>query len=111
MLLLSRTHRASEYPNCSASATAPATPNSQHGGFLDSVRTNLGIGFLAATSACRALAARGAPRERHKDEYWVAESGATENMTQDSSHLEDYTLAPPGDEVESAGGVFLPVAG
>ena len=31
-------------------------------------------------------------------------------MTQDLSHLEDYTPAPPGDEVESAGGVFLPVA-
>ena len=38
------------------------------------------------------------------------DSGATENMTQDSSRLEDYTPAPPGDEVESAGGVFLPVA-
>ena len=32
-------------------------------------------------------------------------------MTQGSSNLEDYTLPPPGDEVESAGGVFLPVAG
>ena len=33
-------------------------------------------------------------------------------MTQDSSNLEDYTPASPGDEVESAGGgVFLPVAG
>ena len=40
----------------------------------------------------------------------MADSGATENTTQDSSHLEDYTPAPPGDEVESAGGVFLPVA-
>ena len=32
-------------------------------------------------------------------------------MTQHSSNLKDYTPAPPGDEVESAGGVFLPVAG
>ena len=32
-------------------------------------------------------------------------------MTQDSPHLKDYTPAPSGDEVESAGGVFLPGAG
>ena len=32
-------------------------------------------------------------------------------MTQDSSNLEDYTPAPPGNDVESAGGVFLPVEG
>ena len=32
-------------------------------------------------------------------------------MTQDSSHLEDCTPAPPGDEIESAGGVFVPLAG
>ena len=32
-------------------------------------------------------------------------------MNQDSSHLEDYTPPAPGDEVESAGGCFLPVAG
>ena len=43
--------------------------------------------------------------------YWVADSGATKNMTQDSVNLEDYTPAPSGDEVESAGRVFLPVAG
>ena len=59
-----KSHRASECPNCSASTTAPATPNSQHGGFLGSVRTNLGSGLLVATSARPALAARGAPRER-----------------------------------------------
>ena len=41
----------------------------------------------------------------------MADSSATENRTQDSSHLEDYTSPPPGDEVESAGGVFLSVAG
>ena len=41
----------------------------------------------------------------------MADSGATENMTQDSSHLQDYTPAPPGDEVESAGGVLLLIAG
>ena len=58
-------HRASECPNRSASTTAPATPNSQHGGYLGSVRTNLGSGLLVATSARPALAARGAPRERH----------------------------------------------
>ena len=57
------------------------------------------------------MAARGAPREKHDDEYWVADSGATESMTQDSFHLEDYTPPPPGDEVQSAGGVSLPVAG
>ena len=71
----------------------------------------LGAGLLVATSARPALVVRGAPLERHEDEYWVADSGATENMTQDSSNLEDYTPASPGDEVESAGGVFLPVAG
>ena len=90
---------------------APATPNSQQGGFLSSFRTNLGAGLLVATSAHPALVARDAPRERHENEYWVADSGATENMTQDSSHLEHYTPAPPGDEIEIAGGVFLPVAG
>ena len=67
--------------------------------------------MLVATSARPALAARCVPRERHEDEYWVADSGATENMTQDSSHLEDYTPPPPGDEVENVGRVFLPVAG
>ena len=75
------------------------------------VRINFGAGSLVATSARPASAARGAPRERHEDEYWVADSGATENRTQDLSHLEDYLPPPPGDEVESAGGVFLPVAG
>ena len=104
-------HKALECPNHSASATAPATPNSQHGGFWGSVRTNLRTGLLVTTSARPALAVRGAPRERHEDEYWVADSGATENMTQDSSNLEDYTPSSPGDEVESAGGVFLPVVG
>ena len=87
-------HKVSECPNRSASATAPATPNSQHGGFLGSVRTNLGVGLLVAASARPALAARRAPRERHEDEYWVADSDATENKTQGSSHLADYTPPP-----------------
>ena len=100
-------HKASECLNRSASSTAPATPNSQHGVFLGSVRTNLGVGLLATPSARPVLAARGAPREWHEDDYWVADGGATENMTQDTFHLEDYTPAPPGDEVESVGGVFL----
>ena len=104
-------HKALECPKRPASATAPATPNSPHGGFLGSVRTNLGAGLLVATSARPALAARGAPREWHEDEYWVADSGATKSMTQDSSHLEDYTPPPPGDEVESVSGVFLSVTG
>ena len=104
-------HRASECPNRSASATVLATPDSQHGRFLGSVSPNLGARLFTATSARPALTARGAPRERQDDEYWVAESGANENMTQDSSHLKDYTPPPRGDEVESAGGVFLPIAG
>ena len=58
-------HRASECPDRSASTTAPATPNSQHGGFLGSVRTKFGSGLLVATRARPALAAHGAPRERH----------------------------------------------
>ena len=98
-------------PNRSASASAPATSNPQHGGFLGSVRTNLGAGLLGATSTRPALAACGAPREGHENEYWVADNGAAEDMNQDSSNLEDYTPPPPGDEVESAGWVFLPVAG
>ena len=73
--------------------------------------TNLGSGLLVATSARPALATRGAPRERHEDEYLVEDSGATENMTQDSSNLEDCAPPPPGDEVESASGVVLPVGG
>ena len=68
--------------------------------------TNLGAGLLVATSTRLALAARDAPRKRHEKEYWVADSGATDNMTQDSSNLEDYSPSPPGDKVESAGGVF-----
>ena len=32
-------------------------------------------------------------------------------MTQDLSNLEDYTPPPPGDELESACEIFLPVAG
>ena len=51
-------HKASECPNCSASVTAPATSNSQHGGFLGSIHTNLGVGLLVTTSARPALAAR-----------------------------------------------------
>ena len=82
-----------------------------HIGGEGNVCTNVGAGSPVATSTRLALAAHGAPRERHEDECWVADSGAIDNMTQDSSHLEGYTPAPPGDEVESAGGVFLPVAG
>ena len=41
----------------------------------------------------------------------MADSGATKNMTQDLSNLDGYAPPPPGDEVENAGGVFLPVAG
>ena len=104
-------YKASKCPNRSVSVTAPVTPNSQGGGLLVSVRTNLGVGLPVTTSARPALAARGAPRERHGDEYWMEDRGATENITQASSHLEDYTTAPPGDTVESAGGVFLLVAG
>ena len=104
-------HKASECPNRYAFAMVPATPNSQHGVFLGSVRTNRGAGLLVVTSARPALAARGAPRERHEDEYWVADSDATENMIQDSSLLQDYTPAPSGDEVESAGGVIFYVVG
>ena len=74
-----------------------------------SVHTNLRAGLLVTASARPALAARGEPRERHEDEYWMADSGAAENMTQDSSNVEGYTPPPPGDEVESAGGVFHPV--
>ena len=73
--------------------------------------TNLGAGLLVATSARPTLAARGAPRERHEDQYLVEDSGAIENMTQDSSNFEDYAPPPPEDEVESASGVFLPVGG
>ena len=71
----------------------------------------LGLGRSSLQPLSRRLAARGAPCERHEDECWVAESGAIENMTQDSSNLKDYKPPPPGDEVESAGGVFLLVAG
>ena len=70
-----------------------------------------GLGCSSPQALVRGLAARGAPRERHEDKYWVADGGATENMTQDSSNLEHYTPAPIGDEVESLCGVFLSVAG
>ena len=102
-------HKASECPNRSTSATTPAISNSQHGGYLGSVRTNLGAGLLIATSARPALATRGAPRERRGDEYWMADRGATQKMTQNLSNLEDYTPVSPGDEVESAGRAFLSV--
>ena len=62
-------HKASEYPNRPASATAPTTSNSQHGGVLGTIRTTLGAGLFVTTSARPALAARGAPPERHEDEY------------------------------------------
>ena len=76
-------HKASECANRSASATPPATPNFQRGGFICSVRTNLGAGLLVATSVPLVLGACDAPRERHEDDYWVADSGATGHMTQD----------------------------
>ena len=98
--------KASECPNHSASATAPATPNSQHGVFLGSVRTNLGAGLLVDTSTCPVLAAHGAPREQHEDEHWVADSGATESMTQDSSNLEDYTPPPQETRQKAPAGFF-----
>ena len=101
-------HKSSECPNRSAPATAPATSNPQHGRLLGSVRTNRGAGLPDATSARPTLAARGAPHERHGDEYWVEHSGATENMTQNSSNLK--ITRPPGDEIESARGGFIPVA-
>ena len=75
------------------------------------VRTNFVAESLVATSARPALAARGAPRKGYGNEYWVADSDATGNMTQDSSNLGDYTPPPPGDEVESVGRVSLHVAG
>ena len=74
---------------------------------MGSIRTNLGARLLVATSARPAWASRGAPCEGHEDKYCVADSGATENMTQGSSNLEDYMPNPSGDEIESAGGVFL----
>ena len=61
---------------------------------MGSVRTSLGVGLIVATSAHPALAARGASRERREDQNWAADSGATQNMTQDSSILQDYTLPP-----------------
>ena len=82
-----------------------------HIGGGGNVRTNVGVESLFTTSARPASAAHGVPRKRHEDEYWVADSGATEKMTQDSSNLEDYMPAPPGDEVVSADDVFLPVVG
>ena len=71
----------------------------------------LGPGYSPPHALARLWPARGALRERHEDEYWVADSNAIDNMTQDLCPLEDYTPPPPGDEVESAGGVCLPVAG
>ena len=73
---------------------------------MGSVRTNLGVGLLVATSARPALAVRGAPRERHKKEYWVADSGSTENMTQDSSNLEDNTPPPQEMRYKTSAGFF-----
>ena len=104
-------HKASECPHHSSPATVPATPNSQYGGILGSVRTNLGAGLLVAISARPALAARGAPRKRHEDDYWVADSGGTENMTQDSSNLEEYTAPPPRRRGRKHRRGFSPVAG
>ena len=107
-------HKASGCPNRLASATAPATSNSQHGAFLGSIRTNVGAGLLVATNARPALAARGVLCERHEDEYWVADSGATENMTQNSFNLKNYKPPPPPppeNEVESASDFFSLVSG
>ena len=41
----------------------------------------------------------------------MAGSNAAENITQGLFYLEDHTPAPPGDEVESSGGVSLTAAG
>ena len=54
-------HKASECPNRSASATAPATSNSQHGGCLGSVLTNLGAGCSSPQALVR-LWPHAAPR-------------------------------------------------
>ena len=48
-----------------------------------------------------ALSVNGAPETRHGDEYGLGDSGATENMKQDPTGLEDYTSAPPGNELRS----------
>ena len=66
----------------------------------------LGLDHSSPQTLARLWVTRCAPRERHEDEYWVVDSGATGNMTQDSLNLEDYTPPPLGDEVESAGVFF-----
>ena len=49
--------------------------------------------------------------QQHAGEYWVDDSGATESMTADPVGFEGYEPAPPEDQVESADGKILPVAG
>ena len=46
-------HKASECPNRSASATAPATSNSQHGRFLGSAAQTLGLGCSSPQALAR----------------------------------------------------------
>ena len=54
-------HKASEQPNRSASATAPATSNSQHGGFWIVFAQTLGLGCSSPQALAR-LSPHAAPR-------------------------------------------------
>ena len=50
--------------------------------------------------------------EENKDEeFWEADSGATQRMTSSSAHFQEYQLASPSDQVETADGKLLRVAG
>ena len=107
-------HKSDDCPNrAEATDTAPGS-GPKRGAFAGSLRGSLGVGLYARVSSGSALITSDAikrPPEPRGSEFWANDSGATEHMTQDPTGLEDYTPAPAGDRVESAGGALLPVAG
>lgn len=67
----------------------------------------LGDGLLAKNSTTGGLIAK----KNRDDEFWVADSGATEHMTSSAANLRDYHTTSTTDRVVTADGKFLPIAG
>ena len=104
-------HKASEFPNRSVSTTAPATPNVQHSGFLAGSAPTLGLGCSSLQALAR-LWPHAAPRASGMKMSTGWQTALLPKIGPRTRLILKITRRPsPGDEVESAGGVFLPVAG
>ena len=67
----------------------------------------LGDGLLAKTSTTGGLIAK----KNRDDEFWVADSGATEHMMSSAANVRKYHTTSTNVRVETADGEFLPIPG